>query len=617
MKICPETLLLIAACPVLLHGACAHHRASTRSTAEPVPSPITVSASSPPRFVSANAYFHFLLARLAVERMHYDRALYQLRQSLSFDPESVYLRTQIAESLLVTGHVDEAIAEAEQALARTNGQTAEVRLLLARCYLAARDFDQAEAQLRALLQATPQHRQAAEMLAEIAMHQGDEAQAIELFSKLATRPGDDGGAYRQLGRLLLRRGLADRAIPYLRLALQVEPNHTDNLELLIAAHESLGQLAEATAAAQQLTAAYPEEPSFWIEYGRLLARSSEPGTLPTLAREIAEELPDRYAQVLLADALARGGADSIALEHLARLLRTDPGYDEALLRAATIHARKGRLSQARKLLLRIVPSSPLRAISISELAEVFIRLGQPRAALTLLTRELRDAPDAVEVRLKLAEVQVRLDRPTEALETIAAMGSGTDREGDVVAARSQILYETHAIEQSIECVRAALRSNPEHPQLLILLAIAYDRAGRFEEGTGAAWQVLAERPNDLAALNFLAYSSASRDQELEQALEWARTARMGAPDDGYIADTLGFVLFKLGRLQEAEQLLRAADDLAPDTPEILLHLGDVDRALGREQQAQNSFRRGLQLLPRDRTVRRSLQQRLPPGRHRS
>lgn len=57
-------------------------------------------------------------------------------------------------------------------------------------------------------------------------------------------------------------------------------------------------------------------------------------------------------------------------------------------------------------------------------------------------------------------------------------------------------------------------------------------------------------------------------------------------------DSLGWVYFKLGRLQEAESLLREAYGLLPD-PEVAAHLGEALWALGKRMEAKDIWRDGL------------------------
>ena len=73
-----------------------------------------------------------------------------------------------------------------------------------------------------------------------------------------------------------------------------------------------------------------------------------------------------------------------------------------------------------------------------------------------------------------------------------------------------------------------------------------------------------------------------------------------SPDSGYIVDSLGWVLYRLGRYQEATQHMERAVELMPIDPVVNDHLGDVYWAVGREREAQFQWMRALSFVdPKD------------------
>ena len=72
-------------------------------------------------------------------------------------------------------------------------------------------------------------------------------------------------------------------------------------------------------------------------------------------------------------------------------------------------------------------------------------------------------------------------------------------------------------------------------------------------------------------------------------------AAKAEPEDGYITDSLGWVLYRLGRYQDAVQPMLRAVELTPDDPIINDHLGDVLWMVGRKREAEFQWRRALSL----------------------
>ncbi|MCB0387184.1 MAG: hypothetical protein KDD43_17525, partial [Bdellovibrionales bacterium] len=81
--------------------------------------------------------------------------------------------------------------------------------------------------------------------------------------------------------------------------------------------------------------------------------------------------------------------------------------------------------------------------------------------------------------------------------------------------------------------------------------------------------------NHVQALNFLAYTYAELNQNLEEAEELARKALMLQPKDGYILDTLGWVLYKQDKIKESILTLETAYKLKSTESIIAEHLGDA------------------------------------------
>ncbi|HEB98041.1 MAG TPA: tetratricopeptide repeat protein, partial [Thiotrichales bacterium] len=97
--------------------------------------------------------------------------------------------------------------------------------------------------------------------------------------------------------------------------------------------------------------------------------------------------------------------------------------------------------------------------------------------------------------------------------------------------------------------------------------------------------ILEKEPDNARALNALGYTLADRTDRLEEALALIEKAYKLAPDEPAIVDSLGWVHYRLGHLDEAEKWLRKAWEMARD-PEIGAHLGEVLWVQGRKDEAR-------------------------------
>jgi Tfp pilus assembly protein PilF len=93
-----------------------------------------------------------------------------------------------------------------------------------------------------------------------------------------------------------------------------------------------------------------------------------------------------------------------------------------------------------------------------------------------------------------------------------------------------------------------------------------EKTGRFEDSIRTMEKVLAIDPQNADALNFIGYSYADRGLRLDEAEEMIVQALKLKPDNGYILDSMGWVLFKKGKVAGALQYLKKAWNTCRKTP---------------------------------------------------
>jgi tetratricopeptide (TPR) repeat protein len=141
-------------------------------------------------------------------------------------------------------------------------------------------------------------------------------------------------------------------------------------------------------------------------------------------------------------------------------------------------------------------------------------------------------------------------------------------------------------------LRKAADANPRSAMAPMMLGTYLHEAGRADDAEAAFRRALAAQPDNPSILNTLAYLNADRNVKLPEALELIDRALKSLPDNSAMLDTKGWALFRLGRLPEAEKVLRRALERRDD-PEIAEHLGDVLAARGQKAEAQQLWKRAL------------------------
>ena len=123
-------------------------------------------------------------------------------------------------------------------------------------------------------------------------------------------------------------------------------------------------------------------------------------------------------------------------------------------------------------------------------------------------------------------------------------------------------------------------------------------------------KVIQLQPEHAHAYNALGYTLADRNQRLPEARQLIEKALELSPQDGYIIDSLGWVLYRMGLTGEAVVQLRRAFDLRPEA-EVGAHLGEVLWADGKRDEAQKIWARFLKEVPLNDTLQATLKRLAP------
>ncbi len=173
-------------------------------------------------------------------------------------------------------------------------------------------------------------------------------------------------------------------------------------------------------------------------------------------------------------------------------------------------------------------------------------------------------------------------------------------------AESEILVDAGQSEDSYRLLSNALESIPADPQLLYgraMIAVQLDRIGDAEQDLR---QIIELDPENAAALNALGYTLADRVGRYEEAENLIRAAYDLQPEEASIIDSMGWVAFRQGRLEEAEDFLR--DALARDNnPEIAAHLGEVLWANEHHEEALQVWKSALNTSPENEVLIETMQ----------
>jgi Flp pilus assembly protein TadD len=136
--------------------------------------------------------------------------------------------------------------------------------------------------------------------------------------------------------------------------------------------------------------------------------------------------------------------------------------------------------------------------------------------------------------------------------------------------------------------------------------LAWERKDDVPRAEADLRKILVAEPESVAALNALGYTLADRTHRYQEALELIERARVAEPDNSAIIDSYGWVLYRLGRNEEALVQLRRAWSLTKD-PEVAAHVGEVLWVTGQKEEARRFFDEARKLDPDNRALLRAIE----------
>lgn len=462
------------------------------------------------------------------------------------------------------------------------------------------------------LQADPGATQARQVIAALLVNQEQlEAAQPHLEKWIAANKGETGESFLQLSKLLARH--KDKAA-VARLMQALAQPYADIPEARLAV-------------AQAAWNAENHELSF------------------TEARAALELRPDwELAALFQAQVLQRRSSEE-ALKFLADYLESRPQAKDVRLNYARLLVNEKKFADARKQFEVLLNAFPENADVTMAVALLAIQSNDLDAAETQLKRALEinyKDPDAA--RYYLGQVNEDRKRFEQALQWYGTVRPGEQyinaqaryagvlakqgRLGDarkhlqqvspqnlqqrvqLTQAEAQLLRDAMAYQEAFNVLGTALAKLPNTPDLLYDHAMAAEKVNRIDVLEANLRKLIKIRPDHAHAYNALGYTLADRSERLPEARALIETALKLAPEDPFIMDSMGWVLYRLGLHKEGLDYLQRAFKLRPD-PEIAAHFGELLWVGGQREQAQKIWSDVLREHPDNEALKSTIKRFMP------
>jgi len=497
-------------------------------------------------YLRSQSDYHFTLGESLSLEGNTEKAIEEFKLTLIYDPNSVEVRLRLAMEYVRQGILSEAIEQAELGV-KMDPKSTEGRLLLGGLYSSLKMYEEALQQYRVILGYEPKHEEARIYIGAILAEQKQYDEAVRVFSGLTTisKKNFSYRAYYYIGRIRVEQGgkknyrLAEIAFSK---ALSLKPR---DVETVIA----LAKLYEESGRHKQLL-------------GLLESYQERFGPHPRVAQQLSNIYleKERYRDAIKQMEYWEGfEPDNLNLKFRLGLLFVEiKEYEPA--------------AEKFESLLALEPDSDRIRFYLGAVYEELKRYDEAISQFQKISMGSSFFVDAITHSVYLSKLQGKIDQSAAILEKAI---SQRDDVPQFYIFYASLLDEKKANLKAVKMLTGAVKKFPKNPQLLFLLGSMHDRLNNTSEAITSMKKVLEVDPNHIQALNHLAYTYAEHNQNLDEAERLARKALGFQPKDGYILDTLGWVLFKQHRVKESIPMLEAAYRAKSTESIIAEHLGDA------------------------------------------
>ncbi|MGD9021095.1 MAG: tetratricopeptide repeat protein [Lysobacterales bacterium] len=476
---------------------------------------------------------------------------------ISEDPEVAERATRVA----ISAGEWQMVTLASDRWAMLDPTSLEARELAAGSRLREGDYVGAEYQLARILELTadtPAHGW--KVVTALLAPASDQARADRVLENLLQEfdAGSNADALFARSQFAARLGDLDQAMELADAAIALAPGRADLLAWSGRIAVNMGQTELALERYRMAWQATPGDPQVAMAYAELLKRQGEAGA----GLDVLAQLPDspemRFARIVYAlDADDRQSAEAL---YAGFTEERYAGADDLAFHAAQGAELLDYPDEAIRWYGKVTGEHALRAaIRRAFLLAAQGNVGEARNLMT----QLRQGGDT---RMKSQSYQVE----------------------------AQILQQDGQDEEAMKVLNAALVELPDEFPLRYARALLAVGMGRIEQAERDLRHVIAEDPDNAVAINALGYTLADLTDRYDEAEELIRLAYELQPDDPSVIDSMGWIAYRRGRLEEAERYLREAWHLLRN-PEVAAHLGEVLWVRGRPDEARRLWAEGLDL----------------------
>lgn len=334
---------------------------------------------------------------------------------------------------------------------------------------------------------------------------------------------------------------------------------------------------------------------------RVLSAQGKSDEAVAVTRQVVDELPDnntlrlQYARMLVEQHKMQEATEQYAMLH-----ENLPKDSDIALSMSLLYIETKQLDKARVALEDLAENKDKAAVANYYLGRIAQNKGEQEQAISFYGK-VKDGEYVYDARLRIAIMLAIMGRTDESLADLQALAEDQTSWAlrlKSYLAQGEILRSERRYKEAVEMYSRALQQKRDDTTLLYARGLMAEKVDRLDMAEADLLKVISKEPNNADALNALGYTLADRTSRYEEALEYIKRAAELVPDDPAILDSLGWVSYRLGHMDDALKWLSQAfakledAEIAAHYGEVLWHTNQKEKArevwnIGKEKNADN------------------------------
>lgn len=340
--------------------------------------------------------------------------------------------------------------------------------------------------------------------------------------------------------------------------------------------------------------------------GQILAQESAERALAFYSEFLNKYPKSNEVRLEYAKLLTNGRKFNEAKNEFIKLVNTANSSSEITIAVGLLSVELEDYDLAEKYFLQSLKRNPKDKDQIFiYLAKIADKKNQNETAITWLNK-INNGPHFIESKLIAAEIIAKKESIDKALIFLNGLKANSPEENlSLIQSKTSFLTRANRHQEAFQLMQNEASNFAHSPEFKFDYALLADKLHKYDLMEKLLREAIKIKPDYAVAYNALGYSYADRNINLEDAKKYIEVALSIAPNNHYILDSMGWLYYRLGKLDSALSFIQKAYDIQSD-PEIAAHLGEILWVQGKKKEAEDIWQLSLQSFPDNEILKETL-----------